>query len=1343
MTQTGAKPRRSRIWKYLAIVVLAGFLLIAGLAWYATTDSFQAGVRRRLVAELERITGGRVELGSIHTIPFRFRVEVRDLTIHGREAAGEVPYAHVDGLIAQVKIISVWQTEFGFHYVVLEHPVIHIMLYPDGTTNQPELRLKQEQGKDLVERLFALSINRLEVRHGTLLWDNKSIPLDFTANDVSADMTYSLLHRRYESNLLLGKVDTKYKDYRPIAWTAETHFSLSRNSIEVESLRATSGRSRITAQGRVLDLRQPKIEATYDAAVDLNEAAVIAHRHDLRGGLLQIKGKGSWSLEEFSAAGNLLVKEFDWRDEQVALHNATLNTQFSVTPQRLTLSQVQARMLGGSVTGDAEITNWFGSPGKPAKGKNREEQKGVVRLRVKDVSVAEAAAALSNSNRPLNRMNLSGATSGTVETRWKGSIRNAEAEIALDVVPPPHAAPGGLPLTAHARGTYRAASGQLDVAEFSAATLATQVHASGTLSSTASLKLSVNTTDLSEWRPVLLALGIPERIPVTLNGRAMFIGTATGKLPDVTIEGSLRAENFDVLVPATSHTPERQVHWDVLDAALQLSPHSFAVRNGTLRHGHTAINFDLSAGLRQGQFTDASPLTARVDMRNAEVAEILAMTGYNYPVSGTADFHIQVGGTRAEPHGDGLIQLTNGIIYGEPVQQFNSDLRLAGRQIQLNNIHLAHYDARVTGGADYDLTTRVFHFNLTGTDFDLARVPQLQTTRVEVDGRMDFTATGSGTVEAPTINAAIRIRDLNLDHERAGDFTVDAVTRGSDLHLSGRSQFEHAELVIDGDVHLRDDWPSTINLHFNHLDVDSLLRTYLQGRVTGHSAIAGELHLRGPLRQPRDLSLDANLSDFYADVENIKVHNNGPVRFTVSSQLFRIEQFRLIGEGTDLSASGTVQLSGDRQLDLHTQGSLNLQLIESYNPDFTASGVVAVDVAVSGTVSRPITQGRLQITNGALAYVDLPSGLSDINGSLIFNQDRLQIETLTAHTGGGLVTFGGHATSFNRQLNFDLTVHGQDVRLRYPPGVSSTTNADLHFVGSTAASTLSGEVTVTKLAVTPGFDFAAYLERNSQAVTLPQTNPLLNRIRLDVHVITTPELQMQTAVVRLSGDADLHVRGTSAKPVLLGRADIIEGEVYFNGTKYRLERGDVSFTNPVSTTPILDLQMSTLVRDYDITVSLNGDPSRPGGLNVHYRSEPPLPTADIVALLALGRTTEESARLQQAGQSPFSQEASNAILTEALNATVSNRAQRLFGVSRIKIDPQGLSTETNPARGPQVTIEQQVADKLTLTYSQNVSQASQQIIQVEYNVSRNVSIVAIRDQNGVVSFDVRIRQRKK
>jgi translocation and assembly module TamB len=246
---------------------------------------------------------------------------------------------------------------------------------------------------------------------------------------------------------------------------------------------------------------------------------------------------------------------------------------------------------------------------------------------------------------------------------------------------------------------------------------------------------------------------------------------------------------------------------------------------------------------------------------------------------------------------------------------------------------------------------------------------------------------------------------------------------------------------------------------------------------------------------------------------------------------------------------------------------------------------------------------------------------------------------------------------------------------------------------------------------------------------------------MDVHIVTLPELQMQTAALRLSGDADLRLRGTAAKPVLLGRADVIEGQIYFNGQKYRMERGEVTFTNPVTTTPVLDLQASTHVRDYDITVNLNGQFDK---LNMTYHSEPPLPSSDIISLLALGQTQEQSAQLQSSGQQNFNQQASSAALAEALNSALSSRARSLFGISHIKVDPQGLNTETSPTTSaPAVTIEQQVKDNLTVTYSTNVSQTSQQIIQGEYNFTRNVSILGIRDYNGVVSFELRIRQRRR
>jgi translocation and assembly module TamB len=215
-----------------------------------------------------------------------------------------------------------------------------------------------------------------------------------------------------------------------------------------------------------------------------------------------------------------------------------------------------------------------------------------------------------------------------------------------------------------------------------------------------------------------------------------------------------------------------------------------------------------------------------------------------------------------------------------------------------------------------------------------------------------------------------------------------------------------------------------------------------------------------------------------------------------------------------------------------------------------------------------------------------------------------------------------------------------------------------------------------------------------------------------------------------------------ARPAVLGRVDILEGKATFHGIRFTLERGDITFSNPVAIEPQLNLQASSHVRSYDLNITITGTPDR---LNINYRSEPPLPKSDIIALLALGRTNEESAQLQeQSGQSGFSDQTSDLILNQAINDTASSRFQRLFGASNIKIDPQGLTTITNPvSNGPQITIEQQFANNLSLTYSTNVSQSSQQIIQGEYYVNRSVSLVGNRDQNGVVSFDIQVRRRKK
>jgi translocation and assembly module TamB len=147
-----------------------GVLLLVAAIWaglYFSSDRFQDRVRRRVVSTLEDVTGGRVELESFTWNLSRLEFEAHNLTIHGLEPEGEQPYAHIDRLLARMKILSLFDREIGIRYLAAEGPAIHIIVFPDGTTNQPTPKMKRESSdKSPVDTLFSLAIDQVKVTGG-------------------------------------------------------------------------------------------------------------------------------------------------------------------------------------------------------------------------------------------------------------------------------------------------------------------------------------------------------------------------------------------------------------------------------------------------------------------------------------------------------------------------------------------------------------------------------------------------------------------------------------------------------------------------------------------------------------------------------------------------------------------------------------------------------------------------------------------------------------------------------------------------------------------------------------------------------------------------------------------------------------------------------------------------------------------------------------------------------------------------------------------------------------------------------------------------------------------------
>jgi translocation and assembly module TamB len=464
------------------------------------------------------------------------------------------------------------------------------------------------------------------------------------------------------------------------------------------------------------------------------------------------------------------------------------------------------------------------------------------------------------------------------------------------------------------------------------------------------------------------------------------------------------------------------------------------------------------------------------------------------------------------------------------------------------------------------------------------------------------------------------------------------------------------------------------------------------------------------------------------------------VRLTYRRDEVRIEQASLRGTDTDFRVAGFARFAGDRALDLRVDGAVSLPLLAAFVPHLEATGHAQVNAAVAGTLSAPRFNGKIHVEGVTLRYGDFPAGLSNMAGDFNFDATRLMFENVKAESGGGHLTIGGTVTYGAGPLTYALNARSEQVRIRYPLGMSWLVGGTLRLAGNAQASTLSGRIVVDRLLMAEGFDLAKLMVSATEPVSAPTTtSPFLRNLQFDIQADSSPDSRMEWTGARLQTEANLRVRGTWEHPILLGHIHLLSGEMNFRGNHYTITRGDINFANPFRLDPVLNIEATTTIRQYEVTLDFTGPASR---LNLAYRSDPPMPSSDVIALLALGQTSQESAQRTATGQN--SGVGASALLSEAISGQLGGRIERLFGVSHFSVGPSvtGLTAPQQTSIAS-VTIEQQLTPSLVITYITNITSTQYQIMQIEYTINREFSILALRDVNGTFGLNVIRKQRFK
>ena len=1369
-------------WLSILLVVVA-----IGLYFWASSAGFEDSMRRRVVAALEDATGGRVEVGAFHWDLLHLRVEVDNLTIHGLEAANEAPYAHVDRLRAQIAILNLFTAPFSpsihLREAEITRPEFHLIVYSDGSTNQPHPRHPPTSKKPAMDTLFDARIGKLAIEQGTLHIANATVPLDLNASDVNLQMDWLPATARnadsYRIQLGLGNLSFAQHTFTPISSRIDATLDLFHDSAQLESLRLAALNQTLSVSGKFLSFAHPAWQAQAQGQVDLRILAPYAAFPNIHSGVVSLHTTVSASGSQFQSTGDITSDAIHYQDPVVDAQTAAFSCRFHADPKLLLVSPVRIRLAhGGDLNGEFRYDNWLDNTPSPAMQREliRAHQSwphptGSIHAQLQGVTLDTILLMLAAPG--YQHLGLDTVVNGPATASWTGLAQDLQIGGQFALAPSATPVDGEVAVHGSVDATYLAEQGAIKVNTLDAEMPRSTLKGTGLIGiypadRPSEMALDLVSTNLSEFDGPLRVLGLKhgERIgaaalPVALQGQAQFHGELSSSWQTPRVEGRVTATNLGIELPPTASSIRGvsgvvtspasgpgvlYLNWDSVDVDGVYTPASILVRHGVLHRGKSSLTLegrldaddpDYKLGDTEDEFDSQSPLNLKLNAQGFPLDQILPVAGVAAPVTGNLNAQIAVQGRANSLTGSGTLDVEKATVYGESIDHLHAAGSVAGQQIKVASLTASEAGGQLTASGSYDLAHRTFQLDSRGTAIDLASIKALKNAGMAIGGKLAFTAAGKGSLSDPNFNARATFSSMSVAGEPVSDLLLTAATAEHAVNYDLTSHQPTGEFSAHGETRFTPDYYTQASLQFSKFDIGALLKLMRVTGITGQSALEGKANISGPLTHPEKIRGEANLNQFAVDVEGVHLASKGPVHATLVEGIARLDPLEVTGEDTDLKINGSLAIQGKQQLDIQANGSVNMRLAATLDPDLIASGITNFQLEAHGPLADPTLQGKVEFQNVALALGDFPNGLSQIKGTLEFIQNRLEIRSLTAMSGGGQLSVGGYL-GFQHGLYADLSATGKSIRIRYPQGISSLADATLRLQGPQNNLQLSGNVQITRFAINSDLDIAGLVSQTG-AQPIVATDSPSNHLRLDIHLTSGPQLNFQNAYAKLAGDVDLHLRGTLASPSVLGRISLTEGSTSIGGTRYELERGDINFTNPVRIQPNIDIDATARVEDYDITIGLHGSSDKP---RFTYRSEPPLPEADIIALLALGHTQDEGAvyggsQQQQGGDNPNT----DALLGGALNATVSNRVQRLFGTGAVKIDPNFIGALGNSTA--RVTVVEQIGNNVTFTYASNVNTTTQQLIQAEIAINRHLSLLVTQDEAGIFSVVLKNRRRYK
>ncbi|MEJ2695780.1 MAG: translocation/assembly module TamB domain-containing protein [Candidatus Sulfobium sp.] len=802
-----------------------------------------------------------------------------------------------------------------------------------------------------------------------------------------------------------------------------------------------------------------------------------------------------------------------------------------------------------------------------------------------------------------------------------------------------------------------------------------------------------------------------------LTGSGKFSGRITGKFEDPVIKGHVRIQK-PVMRGYAAHA---------LDA-------DFTYAKDLLKIGALSVRTDGgSLGLEGSiSFSGAKELfdlsmpeySLKAVVKNADLGQFAKIFYPGFRGTGGLSADVRIRGKAKKPliSGDGSVEHAR--IYGISTDSVLFDWEYRDRQLRFENMRIRRGSSVLTMDGRID---NLGNFAYKASS-DKVVLSDFIGKKMNGDVVFSLKSKGHGTIGRPFISLEAGVVGGSLEDKPVGGGTVSA--RISDGKVSLRA------VVLDRKVHitvragLEKELPWDASVEILPGRYDSLVGAFLKDvpedfvlNLSGAASLHGDRSHVSASAVVRQISLSMYGRSFTGEKE---------ISLRLDDRNLEMKDISLRSGNTSLSIAGNVVLG--KKYNVVFEGNSDLAPFRSLSGRIgLLKGDADFVLSITGDWEAPQINGGVNIEDGSFALKDYPYRFSSLNGYVYMDNDRIVLQKLSGKIGGGDVNLSGvvYLKRFAAR-RFYVEAGLDNIAMSFSNDFSVNVGGTLLLNGTPASRMVSGDIRVNRARYKGRVEWKSWLLKTKGPERYKAEISDMEKTELNIRITGRNSIRVDNNVARADVSADVVLRGTIYRPVLLGRIESSEGTVYFRNNEFRITHASADFSGTERLNPFLSIAAETDVKGYKIKMNLEGQLDR---FNVSLSSEDPsLKDMDIVALLAVGQTGGELKGLEGG----IGASEATSFVTGKLQDVLEERMKTITGLDRFQIDPY-VSKNTGTVE-PRVTVSKRLlGDKVFVTYASPVGSSEEQIMKLEYFVSRKMSLVGVRDERGIVGGDVRFR----